>query len=192
MKLSQRKKILVAVTGASGMLYLDVFLTELARLDVEVHGICSSAGRQVLALEQGRGPEELPAVSRWFDEKDFAAPPSSGSSGYQAMVVLPCSMGSLAAIAQGLSTNLIHRSADVVLKERKRLVLVVRETPFNRTHLKNMLAVHDAGGVICPPLPSLYFKPETLEEAARTFAWRLADQIGLDIPGRRRWADEVC
>ena len=187
-----RKKILIAITGASGMLYLDAFLAEMAGLDVEVHGICSAAGRQVLELEQGRAPESLPIVSRWFAEKDFAAPPSSGSSGYQAMVVLPCSMGSLAAIAQGLSANLIHRSADVMLKERKTLVLVVRETPFNRTHLTNMLAVHDAGGIICPPLPSLYFKPATLAEAAQTFAWRLADQIGLDIPGRKRWGDGAC
>jgi flavin prenyltransferase len=98
-------------------------------------------------------------------------------------------MGSLAAIAGGLSINLIHRAADVMLKERRPLVLAVRETPLNRTHLNNMLAAHDAGAVICPPLPSYYLRPTTLAEAAQTYSWRLADQLGLAIPGRKRWSD---
>ncbi|MBA3008378.1 MAG: UbiX family flavin prenyltransferase [Proteobacteria bacterium] len=184
------KKILVAVTGASGMLYLQSFLTAIADLDLVVHGICSEAGQKVLGLEKGISPQDLPTVSAWFDCRDFAAPPASGSSGYDAMLVLPCSMGTLAAIAAGISANLIQRCADVMLKERKDLVLVVRETPFNRTHLKNMLAVHDAGAIICPPMPGYYLQPASLEEAADTFSWRLADQIGLDIPGRRRWGTE--
>lgn len=184
------KKILVAVTGASGMLYLQSFLRAIQDLDLVVHGVCSDAGRKVLGLEKGIIPQELPAVSVWFDCRDFAAPPASGSSGYDAMLVLPCSMGTLAAIAAGISGNLIQRCADVMLKERKELVLVVRETPLNRTHLKNMLAAHDAGAVICPPMPGFYLQPATLEEAADSFSWRLADQIGLDIPGRRRWGGE--
>lgn len=184
------KKILVGITGASGMLYLQSFLKVIGGLDLVVHGICSDAGAKVLGLEKGVMPAELPAVSLWFDCRDFAAPPASGSSGYDAMVILPCSMGTLAAIAAGISGNLIQRAADVMLKERRDLVLVVRETPFNRTHLKNMLAAHEAGAVICPPLPGFYLQPSTLEEAAETFSWRLADQIGLEIPGRRRWATE--
>ena len=103
------------------------------------------------------------------------------------MVVLPCSMGTLAAIAQGLSINLIHRSADVMLKERRRLVLAVRETPLNRNHLQNMLAAHDAGAVICPPMPSFYLKPVDLAEAAQFYAWRVLDQIGIEVADRRRW-----
>ncbi|MBW6520900.1 MAG: UbiX family flavin prenyltransferase [Desulfoarculaceae bacterium] len=181
------KKILVAVTGASGMLYLQSFLRAIQDLDLVVHGICSEAGHKVLGLEKGLIPQELPAVTTWFNCRDFAAPPASGSSGYDAMLVLPCSMGTLAAIAAGISANLIQRCADVMLKERKDLVLVVRETPLNRTHLKNMLAAHDAGAIICPPMPGYYLQPASLEEAADTFSWRLADQIGLDIPGRRRW-----
>ena len=98
-------------------------------------------------------------------------------------------MGSLAAIAGGLSLNLIHRAADVMLKERRRLVLAVRETPLNRTHLKNMLAVHDAGAILCPTMPSYYLRPQTIAEAAETYSWRLADQLGLDIPERKRWSD---
>ena len=169
------------------MLFLTSFLASLAELDVTVHGVCSASGRNVLKMEQGLTPEELPVVSRWFDYDDMSAPPASGSSDYSSMVVLPCTMGTLAAIAGGLSINLIHRAADVILKERKRLVLAVRETPFNRTHLKNMLTVHDAGAIICPTMPSYYLQPKTLEQAAESYSWRLADQLCLNIPNRKRW-----
>jgi 4-hydroxy-3-polyprenylbenzoate decarboxylase len=183
----QNQKILVGVTGASGMLFLISFLNSLAELDVTVHGVCSASGRDVLQMEQGLTPEKLPVVSKWFDHEDLSAAPASGSSNYSSMVVLPCTMGTLAAIAGGLSINLIHRAADVILKERKRLVLAVRETPLNRTHLQNMLTVHDAGAVICPTMPSYYLQPKTLEQAAESYSWRLADQLSLDIPNRKRW-----
>jgi 4-hydroxy-3-polyprenylbenzoate decarboxylase len=140
-------------------------------------------------MEQQMLPEELPVVSHWFGETDFTAAPASGSSDYDAMAILPCTMGTLGAIAGGLSINLIHRAADVMLKERRKLVLAVRETPFNRTHLQNMLHVHDAGGIICPPMPGFYMNPKNLEEAVQTYAWRLADQLGLKIPVRKRWGD---
>ncbi|TKB11238.1 UbiX family flavin prenyltransferase [Desulforhopalus sp. IMCC35007] len=180
-------KILIGITGASGMLFLRSFLQCLAETEVTVHGVCSSSGENVLKMEQGLTPQQLPLVSKWYDVDDLAASPASGSSDYTSMVVLPCTMGSLASIAGGMSINLIHRAADVMLKERKRLVLAVRETPLNRTHLLNMLAVHDAGATLCPTMPSYYLKPTTLEEAAKTYAWRLADQLGIDIPNRRRW-----
>lgn len=180
-------KILLGVTGATGMLFLKGFLEALSKVDVVVHGICSDPGRDVLRMEQGVTPNDLPLVSKWFNINDMAAAPASGSSNYRSMVVLPCTMGSLAAIASGMSINLIHRSADVILKERRPLVLAVRETPLNRTQLQNMLTVHDAGGIICPTMPSFYLNPRTLEEAAETYAWRLADQLGFDIPQRKRW-----
>jgi flavin prenyltransferase len=188
-KVVEKKKILLGITGASGMLFLISFLDTIASLDILVHGICSPSGRYVLKTEQDLTPEDLPVVSCWFDPENLSAPPASGSSDYTAMVVLPCTMGSLAAIACGLSVNLIHRAADVMLKERRRVVLAVRETPLNRTHLKNMLAVHDAGAVICPTMPSYYLRPKTLTEAAETYSWRLADQLGLSIPERKRWSD---
>ncbi len=184
---TKKQKILLGVTGATGMLFLRSFLLSLVELDVTIHGICSAAGRDVLKMEQGLQPEQLPAVATWFSHEDLAAPPASGSSDYTSMVVLPCTMGSLAAIAGGLSVNLIHRAADVMLKERKRLVLAVRETPLNRTHLLNMLTAHDAGAVICPTMPSYYLQPKTLEQAAQSYSWRLADQLGLAIPNRKRW-----
>jgi 4-hydroxy-3-polyprenylbenzoate decarboxylase len=182
------QKILLGVTGASGMLYLRSFLAMLLpREDITIDGIISSAGVNVLRMEEGLNKHQLPKVERWFDENDFTAAPASGSSNYAAMVVLPCTMGSLAAIANGLSNNLIHRAADVMLKEKRTLVLAVRETPLNRTHLTNMLAAHDAGAVICPTLPSFYFRPQTLAEATDSYAWRLADQLGIEIVNRKRW-----
>ena len=181
------KKILVAVSGASAMIYLQSFLELLEGEDIIVHGICSESGAKVLELEHGSVAADLPAVSKWFDCKDFAAAPASRSAGYDAMVVIPCSMGTLAAIASGITSNLIHRSADVLLKERKKLILVTRETPLNRTHLKNMLAAHDAGAVICPPHPGFYLKPDNLQDAAMTFSWRLGDQLDLVMKDRKRW-----
>jgi len=181
-------KILTAVTGATGMLFLKSFLSLCGkREDLIVHGICSTSGREVARMELGIDVDELVGVSHWFDIDNFASAPASGSSDYHAMVVLPCSMGTLGAIASGLSMNLIHRAADVMLKERRDLVLCVRETPLNRTHLQNMLKAHDAGAIICPPMPSYYFKPASIEEAAESFCWRVLDQIGIDTEGRKRW-----
>ena len=181
------RKILVSVTGASGMIFLHSFLKTIQPLGIVIHGICSESGRQVLQTETDSVPEDLEAISHWFDIGDMGSAPASGSADYDAMIVLPCTMGSLAAIAGGLSTNLIHRAADVILKERKKLVLAVRETPLNRTHLKNMLSAHDAGAVICPVMPSYYLRPKSLEEAAESYSWRLADQLDLEIEGRKRW-----
>jgi len=181
------KNIIVAITGATGSLYVKQFLSLMAEAEIEVHGIISSAGRQVLSLEENMTAEELPGVTKWFAEDNFAAPMASGSSSYDAMVVLPCTMGSLAAIANGLSLNLIHRTADVMLKERKPLVLAVRETPLNRNHLENMLKAHDAGAVICPPMPAFYNKPDTISDLAFHFAARLAAQIGINVPGLKHW-----
>ncbi len=183
------KKILVAVTGASAMIYLQSFLEVLQNEDVTVHGICSESGKKVLELEHDSTYADLPAVTKWFNCDDFAAAPASGSAGYDAMVIIPCSMGTLAAIASGMTSNLVHRAADVMLKENKKLILVTRETPLNRTHLKNMLTVHDAGAVVCPPHPGFYLKPETLQEMALTFSWRLGDQLGLNMKGRKRWGE---
>lgn len=187
------KRIILGITGATGMLYVPTLLQMLAQQQVEVHGIISDAGRKVLRFEQGIDPEQLPLVSRWFAHDDFFAPPASGSTRYDAMVVLPCSMGSLAAIARGFCGNLLHRCADVTLKERRPLVLAVRETPLNRTHLSNMLAAHDAGAIICPPMPSFYHHPKELSDLARHFSARLCDLLGVAVvdPDVGRWHDEA-
>ncbi len=184
-------RIILAITGATGMLYVVEFARLLLGQGVEVHGVVSEAGRKVFKLEQGLEPEELAGVSRWFSINDFTAPMASGSSPYQAMVVLPCTAGTLGAIAGGYSGNLIHRAADVTLKERRPLLLCFRETPLNRTHIRNMLALHDAGATICPLMPSFYQKPENFREMAHHFSGRLCDQLGLTVPGLSRWEGVV-
>lgn len=173
------------------MLFLQPLLEMLRQNDSSliIHGICSQSGEKVLRHEEQLRPDDLSGISKWFAIDDFAAAPSSGSSRYDAMLILPCTMGTLGAIAAGLSQNLIHRAADVMLKEKKKLILAVRETPLNRTHLKNMLAVHDAGALIMPTMPGFYLKPKTLEEAAMSYCWRLADHLGVEISGRKRWEE---
>ncbi len=183
-----KKKIIVAITGATGSLYAVEFLKLMQSPGVECHGLLSDAGRQVLELETGLGQDDLTQyVHQWHDIKNFAAPMSSGSSRFDAMVVVPCTMGTLASIASGICGNLIHRSADVMLKEKRTLILAVRETPLNRTHLTNMLKVHEAGAIICPPMPSFYHKPQSIDDIARFFAGRLADLLGIDVPDLPRW-----
>ena len=181
------ERIILAITGATGMLYLEPLLTLLGEQRVAVHAVISDAGRQVLQLEMGKQPEDLPNIARWYAIDDFTAPMASGSSLYDAMIILPCTAGTLGAIASGYSGNLIHRAADVSLKERRPLLLAVRETPLNRTHLTNMLCAHEAGATIIPPMPSFYQKPRNLEDMARNFAGRLCDQIGIRPPGMNRW-----
>ncbi|MHB8809397.1 MAG: UbiX family flavin prenyltransferase [Desulfobulbaceae bacterium] len=183
------ERIILAITGATGMLYLKPLLDLLGERKVTVHAVISDAGRQVLQLELDKQPEDLPNIERWFAIDDFTAPMASGSSLYDAMLILPCTTGTLGAIAAGYSGNLIHRAADVSLKERRPLLLAVRETPFNRTHLTNMLRLHEAGAIIFPPMPSFYQKPRDLEEMALNFAGRLCDQIGIHISGLKRWGN---
>jgi 4-hydroxy-3-polyprenylbenzoate decarboxylase len=180
-------RIILGITGATGMLYILPLLELLSGQGVEVDAVISDCGRKVLKIEQDLLPDDLSGVSRWFKAADFTAPPASGSSCYDAMVILPCTTGTMGAIAGGYSGNLIHRAADVCLKERRPLVLAVRETPLNRTHLTNMLTLYDAGAIICPPMPSFYLKPADLTAMARQFAGRICDQIGLHIADLPRW-----
>jgi len=183
-----KKKIILAITGASGSLYAVQFLKLMQHQDVEIHGIISDAGRLVLQHELGLTQEDLSQfIEQWHAIDNFAAPVSSGSSRFDAMIVLPCTMGTLGAIANGITKNLVHRAADVMLKEKKPLLLAVRETPFNRIHMENMLRVNGAGGIICPPMPSFYHSPENLEEMATFFAGRLADMLGFEIDSLKRW-----
>ena len=182
------KKIVLAITGATGAVYALEFLKICQGLEIEVHGLLSEAGEQVLGLELGMSRSDLDSyVVSWHDVHDFSAPMSSGSSNFCGMAVLPCTMGSLAAITNGICGNLIHRAADVMLKERRPLVLAVRETPLNRTHLTNMLKAHEAGAIICPPMPALYHRPQSIEEMARLFAGRVAGLLGIEVEDLPRW-----
>ena len=180
-------KMIVAITGASGSIYALEFLKILNQLKIEVHGVISTSGEKVLRLETGLRKDEVPGVNQWFAVDDFSAPIASGSCSYRGMVVLPCTMGTLSGIAHGQSGNLIHRAADVTLKERRPLVLGVRETPLNRVHLQNMLTATDAGAIVCPAMPAFYHKPLTIEELARDFACRIASLVGYEPTNMKRW-----
>ena len=183
------KKIILAITGATGMVYISPFLKILKQSNVTVHAIVSDAGRKVLQIESKMDPSKLERVDRWFGIDEFTAPVASGSSQYDAMVILPCTVGTMGAIAGGYSGNLIHRAADVTLKERRPLLLAVRETPLNRTHLYNMLKLNDAGATIFPPMPSFYHHPDSIEAMATQFAGRICDHLGIKAPDQKRWGE---
>jgi len=174
------KKIAVGVTGASGSVYAAMLLQHLAqRSDVEVGLVMSDNAATVWQHELGNDQyRNLPF--RLWNKNDFMAPFASGSSQYSALIICPCSMGTLGRIAGGISNDLITRAADVMLKERRRLVCVVRETPYNLIHLRNMTTVTEAGGIICPATPSFYSRPQSIEEAAMTVIHRVLQLA--DIP----------
>jgi flavin prenyltransferase len=180
-------KLVVAVGGASGSIYakrlLDV-LARAARPDLEVGIVFSNAGSEVWAHEIGAVPDY---PYRRYGLRDFRAPFASGSAGWDAMVVVPCSTGGLARIAHGISDDLIGRAADVMMKERRKLVLVVRETPLSTIHLENMLAATRAGAVVLPASPSFYSHPATIEALLDTVVGRVLDQLGVPSDLAPRW-----
>jgi 4-hydroxy-3-polyprenylbenzoate decarboxylase len=183
-------KLVVAVGGASGSIYARRLLDTLGVLHardpraLEV-GLCfSSAGAEVWQHELGAVPDY---PFRRYGLRDFRAPFASGSAGWDAMIVIPCSTGGLARIAHGISDDLIGRAADVMLKERRKLVLVVRETPLSQIHLENMLAVTRAGAVVLPAAPSFYSKPQTMDALVDTVLGRVLDQVGLPNEVAPRW-----
>ena len=186
------RRIALALTGASGSAFGVQFLRRLqahpgvSRVDL----LLSAAGRRCLLDECGLSPEALAALSpkaHLRDGQDLGADLASGSCLLDGMVLLPCSAGALGRIASGTSTNLISRAADVCLKERRPLVLCLRETPLNRIHLENMLRAHDAGAVVMPLSPGYYGGAATLEVVQDAFATRVLDQLGLAEPGAPRW-----
>ena len=180
-------KLLVAVGGASGSIYARRLLESLSTGPAEV-GVCFSArGLEVWRHEMGSEPS---FAFRRYAIDDFGSPFASGSALWDAVVVLPCSMGRLARIAHGLGDDLISRAADVALKERRKLVLVVRETPLSPIHLENMLSVTRAGAVVLPASPSFYLRPTSIEQLADTVVARVLDQLGLPHSLLPRWAEE--
>ena len=183
-------KLVVAVGGASGSVYakrlLDVLAARRGGLDVEVAVCFSRSGAEVWRHELGPGFDY--AFPR-YELTDFRAPFASGSAGWDAMVVIPCSTGGLARIAHGISDDLIGRAADVMLKERRKLVLVVRETPLSQIHLENMLAVTRAGAVVLPASPSFYSRPDSIDALLDTVVARVLDHVGLPQDLMPRWGE---
>ncbi len=184
------RKLVVAITGSSGSIYAKVLLDKLAGLQNQLQavGVVLSDNAKV-NWELEIGPVDISAYPFQFYEKnDFYAPFASGSAQYDTMIVCPCSMGTLARIATGISNDLVTRAADVVLKERRRLILVTRDTPLSLIHINNMKTVTEAGGIICPASPSFYSKPAGLEEIAATVVDRVLDLAGLDTKAYR-WGE---
>lgn len=174
-----KHRIVVAVTGASGSIYARQLLQKLAKSGEEVAVVMTENAKTVWHTElDDNGYEQLPF--RMYAQHDFHAPFASGSGRYDTMIICPCSMGTLGRIAGGISNDLITRAADVVLKERRRLICVVRDTPYNLVHIRNMATVTEAGGIICPATPSFYSKPTSIEEVAATVVDRVLDLAGIE------------
>ena len=196
------KQITVAITGASGSLYVMRLLECLVADNYQIYLLCSSAARVVLDTEMNiKVPASPQAASQFFTEKFSAqadqiivfgkeqwfSPVASGSAAPKQMIVCPCSTGTLAAISQGMSDNLIERAADVVIKERGQLILVPRETPFSTIHLQNMLSLSQQGVVIMPAAPGFYHNPESIEDLVDFMVGRMLDHLGIEQKIMPRW-----
>lgn len=186
------RRIILAITGATGAGF-GVALARRLGANPEVGQVTllvSPTGRRCLLDECGLRVEDLLALDpklRHLDERNLGADIASGSHRQDGMAILPCSAGTLGRLAAGVSDGLVTRAADVCLKERRPLVVCLRETPLNRIHLENMLRLHDAGAVMMPIMPGFYFQPAGLEDLFQAFATRVMDQLGLPEPDRRRW-----
>lgn len=184
----QVPRIIVGITGASGIVYGIRSLEILRDLDVETHLILSPAAEVTLAHECDSKVADVKALADVVHRHhDLAAPPSSGSFQTMGMLIAPCSVRSLSEIAGGMASNLLTRAADVTLKERRRLVLLVRETPFHLGHLRAMTAVTEMGAIVAPPLPAFYTRPKTLDDIVNHSVGRALDLFGLDAGVVRRW-----
>ena len=184
-------KIVIAITGASGSIYAKVLLEKLIGLpnqSSEIALVMSHNAKVVWQYELGNKAYENYAVKH-YASTDFMAPFASGSSAFNTMIIAPCSMGTLGRIAAGISDSLITRAADVMLKERKKLILMARETPYNLIHIRNMETITLAGGIIAPATPSFYSRPQTIEEVAATVTDRLLDLAGIHHKSYR-WGNE--
>jgi flavin prenyltransferase len=178
-------KLVIASTGASGAIYLQRLLDQIDCTQHEVHLVLSSFGKQVIHDELGE--LRVPPGVQEHNDRTMNVPFASGSTYYDAMVVVPCTMGTLGRIAAGISDSLIIRAADVFLKERRRLILVPREAPWHLIHLRNAATLAEAGAIIMPASPSFYSKPASMEELADTIVHRILDLVGLPAPKAFRW-----
>jgi flavin prenyltransferase len=182
-----QQKIVVAITGASGSIYANGLLTKLCLLKdqiTEISVVLTENAKAVWQTELGNESFKNFDV-KYYSQQDFNAPFASGSGQYNTMIIVPCSMGTLGRIANGISNDLITRSADVILKERRKLICVARDTPYNLIHIRNMETITLAGGIICPATPSFYSLPKTIDEVAATVVDRIIDLAGLKMESYR-------
>ena len=181
-------KLVIAATGASGTIYLQRLLDLIDPAANEVHLVLSSHAKQVAAQEVEK--INVPAGVAQHAENDLNVPFVSGSARFDAMVISPCSMATLGRIASGTSDSGLLRAADVFLKERRKLILVPRETPWSLIHARNVVTLLEAGAIVLPAIPSFYSRPQSVSDVVDTVVWRILDQIGLPNPRAYRWKDE--
>ena len=180
--MNKKHKIIVSITGASGSIYAKVLLDKLSQLSEQIDQVgivMSDNAKDVWKLELNN-TDYNNFKFKVFEKNNFLAPMASGSAKYDVLIICPCSMGTLARIATGISNDLITRAADVILKERKKLILVTRDTPLSLIHINNMKTITEAGGIICPASPSFYSLPKTIDELAATVVDRVIDLAGID------------
>lgn len=190
--MSSKKRMIVGITGASGIIYGIELLKTLRQLEIESHLVVSKAGEMTRAYETDLSSKDLKQLADYvYSIDNLAAPIASGSFKTMGMIVAPCSMRSLSEIAQSSGGNLLTRAADVVLKERRKLVLLTREFPLHAGHLKNMLAVTEMGGIIAPPVPAFYTKPKTLQDVVIQTIGRTLDLFDIDTDNFPRWGEDI-
>jgi len=183
-------KLVIAATGASGTIYLQRLLEQIDCEANEVHLVMSGHAKQVAAQETD--DLQIPAGVSKHPENDLNVPYVSGSARFDAMVIVPCSMSTLGRIASGSGENALLRTADVFLKERRKLIVVPRETPWNLIHARNVVTLLEAGAVVLPAIPSFYSRPSSVEAVVDTVVWRILDQLGLPNPSAYRWRDDAA
>jgi len=181
-------KLVIAATGASGTIYLQRLLAQIDCAAHEVHLVMSGHASQVAKQELDN--LEIPPDVSHHSENDMNVPFVSGSARFDAMVIVPCSMATLGRIASGSSDSALLRAADVFLKERRKLILVPRETPWSLIHARNVVTLLEAGAIVLPAIPSFYSRPDSVNAIVDTVVWRILDQLGLPNPGAYRWAEE--
>jgi 4-hydroxy-3-polyprenylbenzoate decarboxylase len=185
-----KNRLIVGVSGASGIIYAQRLLLAAKAAGCETHLVVSRAARMTMTYELGEGTE-LEGVDHSYGIQDVGAPIASGSYRTLGMVVVPCSVRTLSEIATGVTSTLLTRAADVCLKDRRRLVLMVRETPFHLGHLRSMTAVTEMGAIVAPPLPAFYTEPSSVMELVDQSVGRVLDLFGLDVPGVKRWGEDL-
>jgi 4-hydroxy-3-polyprenylbenzoate decarboxylase len=186
-----KKRLVVGITGASGVAYGLRLLEALRDLGIESHLVVSKPGQMTIGYETGMAPKEV-AAAKTYAIEDIAAPIASGSFRTEGMIVAPCSVRSWSEIASGVTTNLLTRAADVTLKERRKLVLLVRESPLHLGHLRTLSQLAEMGAIILPPMPAFYAEPKTISDIVDQQVGRMLDLFGWDWPATKRWGEDLA
>jgi|SRR5437588_4938275 len=188
--MTQKRRMIIGISGATGVIYGVRLLQVLKQMGIETHLVVTKAGEMTRAYETDLSAQQLRSLADvWYPVMDVGAAISSGSFKTMGMIVAPCSVRTMSEIAHGLTSNLLTRAADVTLKERRRLVLLLRETPLTINHIRSMLAVTESGGIIAPPVPAFYIRPQTIEEIVDHTIGRVLDLFEIEMAGMERWGE---